>query len=585
VSDLFDHVAAQALGLGMVLRARAVSRFEVGWDPLERHPSGLELGEREAVDGVAKHPALSGAAAVSADGVGAIAVAPAVDMARNAVGGRIAAMQALHVAPRGVMVQGLAVEPDHPDNDAPNDTLKSTSAWRSAHPVIARDEPLALSYEVGHVPGGGVDTSSVAHRAPVVMPADEPLEASHAGSHAPGSGPDTPSASYAARRGIEPAGPLAPDHAGSHAPGYGADTTSAAYRAPVVLPADEPVAASHAGSILDNPSARYVARNVISPAEQLPSSDSGSHVPNYALDTPSAEHSVRPGSSPADSLPVSHVDDDVSGGGRHTPFTGPSVSTVMALDEPQAPSHVASYVPEGERSTSFYRLTDRAIIARGEPLALGHLGSDASGCRRNIPLGGPGAGPVITPEERLASSPTHTPVPGEGRASQSARPKADPAIAPTVLPSPAAEGDSRASQISRPPVVPLGSAVSRPLPVVPLGSAASRPLPLSTAESPPLYVSSAVQRHPLPGTMHPKLPDAASYPKSQTRSQKEGQRARRRQGSELEARPDSKTPAAIEITIGRLEIRTEPVALPRPSKPFRPNIDLATYKARREGGQ
>jgi hypothetical protein len=46
----------------------------------------------------------------------------------------------------------------------------------------------------------------------------------------------------------------------------------------------------------------------------------------------------------------------------------------------------------------------------------------------------------------------------------------------------------------------------------------------------------------------------------------------------------SPTPA-IEVTIGRLEIRGEPLPGPRSAKPFRPHIDLAAYRASRERGR
>jgi hypothetical protein len=55
-------------------------------------------------------------------------------------------------------------------------------------------------------------------------------------------------------------------------------------------------------------------------------------------------------------------------------------------------------------------------------------------------------------------------------------------------------------------------------------------------------------------------------------------------GSLPEPRPDTPAPPAIEITIGRLEIRGEPAAAPRPGKPFQPHLDLAAYRAARERG-
>ena len=55
-------------------------------------------------------------------------------------------------------------------------------------------------------------------------------------------------------------------------------------------------------------------------------------------------------------------------------------------------------------------------------------------------------------------------------------------------------------------------------------------------------------------------------------------------GSLPEPQPATPAPPAIEITIGRLEIRGEPAVAPRPGKPFQPHLDLAAYRAARERG-
>jgi hypothetical protein len=53
----------------------------------------------------------------------------------------------------------------------------------------------------------------------------------------------------------------------------------------------------------------------------------------------------------------------------------------------------------------------------------------------------------------------------------------------------------------------------------------------------------------------------------------------------MDARSETPLPPAIEVTIGRLEIRAEPVAATSPAKPFQPHVDLAAYQARRERGR
>jgi hypothetical protein len=68
-----------------------------------------------------------------------------------------------------------------------------------------------------------------------------------------------------------------------------------------------------------------------------------------------------------------------------------------------------------------------------------------------------------------------------------------------------------------------------------------------------------------------------------------GQSAPSRPDNRSRSQPDSGRPAPpaptppIEITIGRLEIRAEAPPPPRPARPFQPHLDLAAYRAKREG--
>jgi hypothetical protein len=152
---------------------------------------------------------------------------------------------------------------------------------------------------------------------------------------------------------------------------------------------------------------------------------------------------------------------------------------------------------------------------------------------------------------------------------------------PPVRPSPPAVPFDRAPSLAR-PLMEM-AALMMPDPP-PRQESAETPAP-SMPEPPPRRESAAERPSPLaedrfePDRRSPQVASANRRP-VETKSPPPalGRLGERR--SDAGAPP----PPAIEITIGRLEIRGEPTVPPRQGKPFQPHLDLAAYRAARERG-
>jgi hypothetical protein len=161
----------------------------------------------------------------------------------------------------------------------------------------------------------------------------------------------------------------------------------------------------------------------------------------------------------------------------------------------------------------------------------------------------------------------------------------------TIVPSGARSAhpaDTDPPQRQTPATSPLPRPSTRPADMRPIASLASdiSPSPLDTPPLAAPTVDARVRRlEPPVETQSAEAPGRQPLPAPWTPG-----RAGRSPDNQGHARTDParvqpKAPPAIEITIGRLEIRAEPGAASRPAKPFEPHVDLATYRTRRERGQ
>ncbi len=296
---------------------------------------------------------------------------------------------------------------------------------------------------------------------------------------------------------------------------------------------------------------------------------------------------------------------------RFEPMIAPEIA-------PEFAPKIASAIAPGVTSTAS---TDQPLSIDDDPLAAGatppttvvgenapDAGAAPSERGRSPPLDAittlsepmprdPGG--ADQPREELFLGEARLELPAER---QEGRPPARPArmaapatansiVSPRAVATPPASDAVPATDTSEPPP-PLP-----PLPRQSIAVAAASPTARAVTSvveatvSPPPRTSPAARNSDGAPPNAPTLGELAPAPRNErTREDPLGVQARSKierlsPVREASAVVASATPAPIEITIGRLEIRAEaPAAQPRAAKPFAPHVDLAAYRARKDRG-
>ena len=175
-----------------------------------------------------------------------------------------------------------------------------------------------------------------------------------------------------------------------------------------------------------------------------------------------------------------------------------------------------------------------------------------------------------------------------GLTAASSPPRSPPPVSSGPSPSSSAGAQASAVPGRAPPPTPA---------VTPMPERSEAPPPLSPAptsrkrepdEPPPPAVKPATAGFVAPPPEMPSIRDQAVRITEPARHRLDlppvsaDSRSRRSSHGPAAVAPEAVSPAAIEITIGRLEIRAEAPSPPRASRPFQPQVDLETYRKRRE---